>query len=62
MPNDCPRCGKHEINELSRMNPELEHRLFRCRRCGHLWSPILAGVGYEKSHATHEKSLQAAGR
>jgi|GEM_PF-6967213 len=43
MPSHCPRCGTHEkneINELSRLNPASEHRIFRCRHCGHLWSPV----------------------
>ena len=39
----CPRplCNGGEVGELQRLRPEQENRGFRCRSCGHLWSPKL---------------------
>ena len=35
----CPRCGGTQTGELKRLQPEREHRILRCRGCGHLWAP-----------------------
>lgn len=37
----CPRCGHAEVRELDRDDPARQNRVFRCRSCGHIWSPKL---------------------
>jgi DNA-directed RNA polymerase subunit M/transcription elongation factor TFIIS len=40
MAGRCPRCDGAEVAELQRLRPAIENRVYRCRRCGHLWSPV----------------------
>jgi ribosomal protein L37AE/L43A len=35
----CPRCRSVEVSELQRLQPEKENPIWRCRACGHLFSP-----------------------
>jgi predicted RNA-binding Zn-ribbon protein involved in translation (DUF1610 family) len=41
----CPRCGVRELARLDRLRPQ-DHVCYRCRLCGHIFSPASAdGVG-----------------
>ena len=35
----CPRCGSAELVPLDKLRPE-DHACYRCRRCGHVFSPV----------------------
>ena len=34
----CPKCGSELATQLDKLRPE-DHTCFRCRRCGHVFSP-----------------------
>jgi Zn ribbon nucleic-acid-binding protein len=57
MTGRCPRCNGADMAELQRLNPAAENRVYRCRRCGHLWSPIQEAVSIG-SHDTLRRDDQ----
>ena len=39
----CPSCGTVSVVELQKLRPD-DHTCYRCRRCGHIFSPAPGAV------------------
>ena len=46
----CPSCGTISVVELQKLRPG-DHTCYRCRRCGHIFSPTRDGFGEWSSTA-----------
>ncbi len=47
----CPRCGRLDLLELEKLR-DLDNTCYRCRKCGHIFSPAPAGpTPRRRSHA-----------
>ena len=46
----CPSCGTISVVELQKLRPD-DHTCYRCRRCGHIFSPTRDGSGEWSSTA-----------
>lgn len=40
----CPKCGSAEVVRLDKLRSE-DHTCYRCRRCGHIYSPTGSEAG-----------------